>query len=86
MEVLETIRNLPDVLGFEVVTVAGLSNLTAGAQGKLGRPHLEQAYLSMLVGNGLKMILLNIFHAESVKTARASAALTSKKPFAWKRF
>ena len=86
IEVLETIRTLPEVLGFEVDTVAGLSNLTAGARGKPGRLHLEQTYLSMLAGNGLKFILLNIFNTESVKMARASNALTSKKPFVWKRF
>ena len=82
-EVLETIRNLPDVLGFKVRTIAGLSNLTTGAGGHPSRHILEQAYLSMLVGGGLDMALLNIFNVQSVRAARASAALTGDKPFAY---
>lgn len=81
--VLETIRSLPDVLGFKVRTVAGLSNLTSGAGGQPNRRFLEQAYMAMLGGNGLDMALLNIFNAQSVKVARAITALTGGKPFAY---
>ena len=82
-EVLETIRSLPNVLGFKVKTIAGLSNLTTGAGGHPNRLILEQAYLSMLAGNGLNMVLLNIFNAQTVKAARASTALKGDKPFAY---
>lgn len=82
-EVLETIRSLPDVLGFKVKTIAGLSNLTTGAGGHPGRHILEQSYLSMLAVSGLNMVLLNIFNAQTVKAARASAALKGDKPFAY---
>ena len=81
-EVLETIRHLPDVLGYEVRTVAGLSNLTTGSAGHPNRGILEQAYLAMLAGNNLDMVLLNIFHPDSVKLARACSALNDDKPFA----
>ena len=82
-EVLRAISNLPDVMGFEVRTVAGLSNLTAGSGRQPRKFPLEQTYLSMLAAAGLDMVLLDIFHAETVETAKASDALIGKKPFAW---
>ena len=82
-QVLQTIRNLHDVFGFEIRTVVGLSNLTAGAKGHPKRLLLEQVYLSMLAAAGLDMVLLNIFHAETVAAAKAGDALISEKPFAW---
>ena len=82
-EVLQTISNLPDVLGFKVKTIAGLSNLTAGSAGQSKRLILEQTYLSMLAAAGLDMMLLNIFHTDTVAAAKAGSALIDKKPFAW---
>jgi cobalamin-dependent methionine synthase I len=82
-QVLRTIRDLPNVLGFEVRTVVGLSNLTAGAKRHPKRFLLEQVYLSMLAAAGLDMVLLNIFHTETVAAAKACDALISEKPFAW---
>jgi len=63
--------------------VAGLSNLTAGARRQPTQLLLEQVYLSMLAAAGLDMVLLNIFHTETVAAARACDALISEKPFAW---
>ncbi len=85
-QVLQTIRDLPDVLGFEVRTVVGLSNLTAGSKGHPKGLMLEQAYLSMLAAAGLDMVLLNVFHAETVSAAKANDALIGQKPFAWDGF
>jgi len=82
-QVLQTIRNLPEVLGFEIRTVVGLSNLTAGAKGHPKRLLLEQVYLGMLAAAGLDMVLLNIFNTESVAAAKAGDALIGEKPFAW---
>lgn len=82
-EVLKTIQTLPDILGFEVKTVVGLSNLTAGAKAHPKRLLLEQVYLGMLAAAGLDMVLLDIFHARTVAAAKAAAALTDQKPFAW---
>jgi 5-methyltetrahydrofolate corrinoid/iron sulfur protein methyltransferase len=82
-QVLRTIRDLPDVLGFEVRTVVGLSNLTAGARRHQKRLVLEPVYLSMLAAAGLNMVLLDIFHTETVAAAKAAAALIGEKPFAW---
>jgi 5-methyltetrahydrofolate corrinoid/iron sulfur protein methyltransferase len=82
-QVIQTIKNLPDVLGFEVRTVVGLSNLTAGARGNHKRHLFEQVYLSMLAAAGLDMVLLNIFHPETVAAAKVGDALIGEKPFAW---
>ena len=57
--------------------------MTAGAGGPPERILLEQVYLSMLAAAGLDMVLLNIFHTETVKAAKASDALIGQKPFAW---
>jgi len=82
-QVLRTIKDLPDVLGFEVKTVVGMSNLTAGAKGHPKRLVLEPVYLSMLAAAGLDMVLLDIFHPETVTAAKAADALIGEKPFAW---
>ena len=82
-QVLRTIQSLPEVLGFEVRTVAGLSNLTAGARGHLRRFLLERVYLNMLAAVGLDMVLLNVLHPETVAAAKAGDALLGGKPFAW---
>ncbi len=82
-EVLRTIRHLPEILGYPVRTIVGLSNLTAGAGRDPRRLLLEQVYLSMLTAAGLDMVLLNIFHTKTVAAAKAAAALISEKPFAW---
>ena len=82
-EVLSVIRRLPDLLGFPVRTVAGLSNLTAaaGPQGK--KLLLEGACLCMLAEAGLSMVLMNIFHQETVRAARACRSLMQPGVFAW---
>lgn len=72
-EVLSVIRMLPDLLGFPVRTVAGLSNLTSGKGNREKKRIAEQTYLPMLAGAGLTMALLNIFHHE---TARVCSLLT----------
>ncbi|MFP4307592.1 MAG: dihydropteroate synthase [Desulfococcaceae bacterium] len=83
MAALSTIRNLPDLLGFPVRTIAGLSNLTIGDAPRSKKIRMETAYLPMLAAAGLDMALLNVFRAETVRTARACNALTDPKIFAW---
>jgi hypothetical protein len=48
-----------------------------------GRLIIEQVYLSILAAAGLDMLLLNVFHAETVAAAKAGDALIGPKPFAW---
>jgi 5-methyltetrahydrofolate corrinoid/iron sulfur protein methyltransferase len=83
MEILSVIRQLPELLGFPVRTVAGLSNLTTGHGPLKKKGLLEKACLPMLAASGLSMVLLNIFHHETVSIARACSSLISPKVFAW---
>lgn len=85
--ILNVIRNLPDLLGYPVRTIAGLSNLTTGhAAGQGVREKkllLERTYLPMLAACGLSMALLNVFHTQTVATAHACEALLSETVFTW---
>ncbi len=76
-------RRLPDLLGFPVRTIAGLSNLTAAAGPQEKKLLLESACLCMLAEAGLSMVLMNILHQETVRTARACRSLTQPGVFAW---
>ncbi|MEJ2586645.1 MAG: dihydropteroate synthase [Deltaproteobacteria bacterium] len=81
--VLEVIRTLPEVLGHAVRTISGLSNLTAGARFSDQQMSMECAYAAMLAASGLDMLLLNMFHTETVRVARACDAFLSEKVFTW---
>jgi 5-methyltetrahydrofolate corrinoid/iron sulfur protein methyltransferase len=83
MEILTVLRTLPEVLGFPVRTIGGLSNLTTGKGPKAEKLLLEKTYLPMLAAAGLSFALLNMFHTETVRVANACDALTSPKIFAW---
>jgi 5-methyltetrahydrofolate corrinoid/iron sulfur protein methyltransferase len=83
-EVLDVIRHLPDVLGFKVRTIAGLSNLTTGRGEKNKKRLIEQTYLPMLAAAGLDMCLFNIFHTATVTSATACNTLLHDDIFAWK--
>jgi len=82
-EILSVLRHLPDLLGFPVKTIGGLSNLTTGRGSKERKLLLERTYLPMLAASGLTMALLNIFHAETVAVAKACNAITDPKIFTW---
>lgn len=81
--VLSLIRNLPDLLGLPVRTIAGISNLGSGPMPKQRKIELEQAFLPMLAAAGLDMALINVHHTASVQTARMCATLLGEKVFAW---
>jgi len=82
-EVLTVIRTLPELLGFPVRTIAGLSNLTAGARDPVKKRLAEQTYLPMLAASGLSMILMNVLHAESVRVARTCRLFSRESIFTW---
>jgi len=82
-EILDVIRNLPDILGFPIKTIAGLSNLTSGHGYKKKRLLLERTYLPMLASAGLSMALLNIFHDKTIAVGRACEPLVNPKVFSW---
>ena len=74
---------MPELLGFKVRTIAGLSNLTTGKGDRGKKLLMEKAYLPMLLEAGLSMVLMDMFHGETVRTARACRALMSPKVFSW---
>ncbi|MDO9110916.1 MAG: dihydropteroate synthase [Desulfatirhabdiaceae bacterium] len=82
-EVLTVIKILPELLGFPVRTIAGLSNLTAGARDPVKRLLAEQSYLPMLAASGLSMILMNVLNAESVRVARTCRLFSQESIFTW---
>lgn len=82
-ELLALLHQLPEVLGFPVRTIAGLSNLTTGWGHRRQRLLLERTYLPMLAAAGLDMALLNVLHAETVAVAHACRSLTEDRIFTW---
>lgn len=90
-EILTFIHTLPDLFGFQVKTIAGLSNLTSGLTSGLISGHsnmekkllIERTYLPMLASAGLDMALFNIFHNQTVEVARACVPLISPRIFSW---
>ncbi len=81
--VVSVIRNLSDILGFDVKTIAGISNLTTGKI-PLGKKLLmEESFLPVLAGAGLSMALLNVFHTRTLQIARACDALLNPGVFSW---
>jgi len=82
-DILTVLQKLPDVLGYPVRTIAALSNLTSGNMNRQQNILLEKTYLPMLAASGLSMLMLNIFHEETVQTARICRSLNSNEVFAW---
>ncbi len=81
--VLSVLRNLPDLLGVSVRTIAGLSNLASGPAPTSRKITLESAFLPMLATAGLDMAMLNVFHGTTVQVAGVCEALMGAKVFAW---
>jgi 5-methyltetrahydrofolate corrinoid/iron sulfur protein methyltransferase len=82
-ETLELLRQLPELLGTPVRTIAGLSNLTSGAPDQHCRSLLQCAYLPMLAAAGLEMALMDVTTPGAMALARASMALCEETIFAW---
>lgn len=81
--VLSFIRNLPDLLGVPVRTIAGISNLCSGPIPVRRKIELEQAFIPMLAAAGLDMALINVHHKASIQMAEMCETLLGKKVFAW---
>lgn len=81
--VLEVIRTLPDLLGFPVRTIGGISNLGTSAPDKAGRLCVEQSYAAMLALAGLDFALLDILNPDLVRAARVSGLLAKEEIFSW---
>ena len=83
MAVLEVIRPLPELLGFPVRTIAGLSNLTTGAPDLDTRRRYQGAFLPMLVAAGVNMILLNVLDPALMRVADWSQRIADGRVFSW---
>jgi 5-methyltetrahydrofolate corrinoid/iron sulfur protein methyltransferase len=82
-ETLELLRQLPELIGFPVKTIAGLSNLTSGAPDARRRARFQSAYLPMLAAAGLDMALMDVTTAATLAVALASATLCGDGIFTW---
>ena len=82
-ELLKTIPMLPELLGFPVRTLAGLSNLTSGTGDKFRKTLVESAYLSMLAAAGLNFLLLDMLNPHTIASAQAATLLTREEIFSW---
>jgi len=81
--VLNVIRTLPDLLGFDVRTIAGVSNLTTGAGDKAKKNFMAQSYVAMLAAAGLDYALLDILNEEVVAAAKVADIFTKDNIFSW---
>jgi 5-methyltetrahydrofolate corrinoid/iron sulfur protein methyltransferase len=82
-QVLEVIRTLPDLLGFPVRTIGGISNLGTNAPDRAARLVIEQSFVAMLAAAGLSFALLDICNPDLVRTARVSGILAVENIFSW---
>ena len=82
-QVLEVIHTLPDLLGFPIRTIGGISNLGTSAPDIKKRLAVEQTYLAMLAAAGLDYALLDILNPDLVQAARVSGILAKEDIFSW---
>jgi 5-methyltetrahydrofolate corrinoid/iron sulfur protein methyltransferase len=82
-EVLRFIRILPELAGFPVRTIAGISNLATRAENREAKQLVTKAYLAMLAEAGLTHALMDIFDDRLVRMAKAAGILASENLFSW---
>lgn len=82
-EMLTLLRNLPDLLGFPVKTIGGISNLTTGPGPLDKKLIMERTYCTMLAAAGLDMALVNIFHSDTIAAIKACHVLMERGVFSW---
>ena len=83
MAVLEVLRTLPDLLGFPVRTIAGLSNLTTGAPNPDTRRRYQCTFLPMLAAAGVSMILLNVMDTAIMREVESCRNIIDGGIFTW---
>ena len=72
---------LPDILGFPIKTIAGLSNLTGGIKEVDKKVNLQKAFLPMLSASGLSILLMDMLNKPVVEMAKTCNLLTGERPF-----
>ncbi len=83
LEILQVLRLLPEVMGFDIRTAAALSNLTSGGNIYEKKLFLERAYLPMLAVSGLDILLVNMLHTATIKLAKTCKMFSDEKVFSW---
>lgn len=81
--VLQVIPALKELIGMPVRTIAGLSNLATGPVGKNAKASLECAFVPMLAAAGLDMVLMNVRHAQTLRTIHICDTLLGHRIFSW---
>jgi len=83
MALLKVIRALPELLGYPVKSIAGLSNLTTGAPDADTRRRFQCAFLPMLAAAGATMVLMNVLDKRLMDLARDCEKLAAETIFTW---
>ena len=80
---IETIQMLNQVFGQPTRTIAGLSNIGAGAPDSTKRQTAEAAFIFMLAASHLDYILMNATQESSLTALNLSQLLLAEKVFTW---
>ena len=80
---IETIQMLDQVFGQPIRTIAGLSNISAGAPDSTKRRTAEAAFILMLAASRLDYILMNATQESNLTALNLSQSLLAEKVFTW---
>ena len=80
---IETIQLLDQVVGQPVRSIAGLSNIGAGAPDRSKRQTAESSFIYMLAASHLDYILMNIEQESNLTAFNRSQLLLAEKVFTW---
>ena len=80
---IETVQILDQMFGQPIRTIAGLSNIGAGAPARVQRQTAEAAYIFMLAASHLDYILMNVAQESNLTALNLSQLLLAEKVFAW---
>ena len=80
---IETIQLLDQVVGQPIRTIAGLSNIGAGAPDRAKRQTAEAAFIFMLAASHLDYILMNVAQESNLTALNRSQLLLAEKVFTW---
>jgi cobalamin-dependent methionine synthase I len=80
---LETVHILGHLFEKPIRTIAGLSNIGAGAPGSNTRQTVEASFTFMLAAAQLDYILMNVTHKNTLDALNLSQLLLGEKVFTW---
>ena len=80
---LSFLYRLDDLAGVSLRRIAGLSNLSTGHAPPEKKRLAQRTFLPMMAAAGLDMVLMQVFQADVVATAKACDMITGDKIFSW---